>query len=251
MDRFMYHKEEQAVLLNDDDIAEEETVGKGDIKFTVQRSEATGGLSSDELRSVDIDPNLQWLDPSAPSPDTKPTGSKQKGDKSLSSRGHVKKEGSGGATSLSLASKQKQHSNLMDDLQAGGNFSMDGKVDVKLQAEKGEKIKVEIKIDKAMIRRQLENANIDEIYKEIAPQRRRDAKPVADPLSCRINPNEKDEKWTYQRLVECKPMATFIESVIWNLRETIPQFFQKSKHPYVVFICDSAWLYCIVIGVTA
>ena len=112
---------------------------------------------------------------------------------------------------------------------------MDGKVDVKLQAEKGEKVKVEIKIDKAMIRRQLENANIDEIYKEIPPQRRWDAKPVADPLSCSINPNEKNEKWTYQRLVECKPMATFIESVLWNLRETISEFFQKSKHPFKVF----------------
>ena len=128
---------------------------------------------------------------------------------------------------------------------------MDGRVDVRLQAEKGEKVKVEIKIDKAMIRKQLENANIDEIYKEILPQRRRDAKPVADPLSCRINRNEKDDKWTYQRLVECKPMATFIESVLWNLRETIPLFFQKAKHPYQVHVRDSALLYCIVICVTA
>jgi len=251
IDRFMYHAEEQTVLSHDDDIAEEETVGKGDIKFMVQRSEAAGGLSSDELRSVDIDPNLQWLDLSATSSDTKPTGSKQSGDKLISSRGHVKKGGSGGPTSLSLAGKQKQKNNLMDDLQAGGDFDMHGKVDVKLQAETGEKVKVEIKIDKAMIRRQLENANIDEIYKEIPPQRRRDAKPVADPLSCRINPNEKDEKWTYQRLVECKPMATFIESVLWNLRETIPQFFQKSKHPYVVCICGLLLLYCIVSGETA
>ena len=121
---------------------------------------------------------------------------------------------------------------------------MDGKVDVKLQAEQGEKIKIEIKIDKAMIRRQLENANIAEIYKEIPPQRRRDAKPVADPLSCRINPNEKDAKWTYQRLVECKPMATFIENVLWNLRETIPEFFQKAKHPYQVYIL----LCCVVLN---
>jgi hypothetical protein len=246
IDRFSYHAEEQTVLSHDDEIAEE-AVEKGDIKFTVQRSEATGGLSTDELRSVDIDPNLQWLDPSAHSSETKPTGLKERGDKLISSRGHVKKGGSG-TTSLSLASKQKQHSRLTDEMQAGGDLSMDGKVDVKLQTEKGEKVKVEIKIDKAMIRRQLENTNIDEIYKEIPPQRLRDAKPVADPLSCRINPNEKVERWTYQRLVECKPMATFIESVLWKLRETIPEFFQKAKHPYQVFFCDPVLLCCIVVG---
>jgi len=183
---------------------------------------------------VDIDPNLQWLDPLAQSLEVKPTSSKQKGEKLMSSRAHVKKGGSG-TTSLSLANKQKQHSNLKENLQAGGDFNMDGKVDIKLQAEKGEKVKVEIKIDKAIIRRQLEIGNIDKIYKEIPPQRRRDAKPDADPLSCRIKTNEKNEKWTYQRLVKCKPMVTFIESVLWNLQETISEFLQKSKHSFKVF----------------
>ena len=44
MDRIKYHAEEQTVLSHVDDIAEEEAGEKGDIKLTVQRSEAAGGL---------------------------------------------------------------------------------------------------------------------------------------------------------------------------------------------------------------
>jgi hypothetical protein len=244
VDRDNYIKSGQAKWLayEEDDLAgvpaynEEEDAGDpGADTPMAGKMDALGGLKSEELVEVDIDPDLQWIDTSLLQPAQKsgkiPRGASGKMLQPANTPKAKNKQES--MMKVTTVSGNKNAGNAPgEDSRGPQDFDLSGNAETTLQAQEGVKVKVDIRINASVIREQLKNADIQEMYKNIPRQKRRNAQPVADPVSCRIKPGEKDKKWTYQRLVECEQMTKNIESVLRVMRTSIPEFFQKAKHPY-------------------
>jgi len=143
------------------------------------------------------------------------------------SKGGTKNPSKQGSVSAVVAQQRLQ--SLSYERQQSHDFDLAGNVEATFNPEDGEKIQVDLKINAKIIREQLKNTNISEMYRNLVPQRMREAQFVQDPLKMRIEANEKDRRWKYQRLAQCKAMATYITYVIKNLREQISEFQQTEQ----------------------
>jgi hypothetical protein len=207
----------------------------------VGRTEVAVGMDADDvLHLKDIQADEELLDAAGPAqkhdnkPDTRQTAGS-------GSRSKAAKTNPGPTAQAKLThAGSKKNIEGAPDVNANTNLSdLGGQFEKCLEAQQGIKVKVDIPINTAAIREQLEKANIQELYKNVQSQRRRDAKPVADPIACRLEAGDKTKRWTYQCLVECKPVAVAIQQVLHILRKSISTFFQTAKHPYQFefFIC--------------
>ena len=83
----------------------------------------------------------------------------------------------------------------------------------------------------AMLKEQIQKCNIMDLYKNVPKKRHTSiAGAIADPLI--LNAQTKSEKWTYQLLVESKPLTTLVsEGIIqisYCLRGTVFKVFRTS-----------------------
>ena len=90
-------------------------------------------------------------------------------------------------------------------------------------------VEVDLEISKALIKRQLKNANISEIYKNAgATKYQANAIDIFDPELYNV---EKKEKWTYEKLIESESLKKFISSIVKQLKEKIELNF-KNNYQY-------------------
>lgn len=77
------------------------------------------------------------------------------------------------------------------------------------------------------IKEQLKNCNMQELYNKAPKSRHNPPGMIAGPIY--IQPTSKVEKWTYQLLVESKPLSKFIDYVINDLRRLYERLYTSSS----------------------
>ena len=116
-----------------------------------------------------------------------------------------------------------------------------GNVETVLEAQEGQRVSLSnMKLNASAIRDQIKNANIQAMYKNIKKTKRRAAANVSNAEEQHIEPEDRVAKWTYTRLVDCGPIAEYVNRVLFEIRKSIPKFFQQAKHA-----CHFEFLICI------
>ncbi|GMH42187.1 hypothetical protein BSKO_10106 [Bryopsis sp. KO-2023] len=145
-------------------------------------------------------------------------------------------------TSLSLAVYRAQAGNAK---KARSRGAMDGPIDFSRGAEICAGIADDEEITEAMAKfkvnprlteEQLKKCDFLKMYKDKRVLRRDNAPtPIEDPLQMDLS--DRHEKWTYQLLVESKPLMKYCRMVLNDFRSQQEQFYQKTSENHIFEWC--------------
>ncbi|KAJ1469632.1 hypothetical protein T484DRAFT_1918945 [Baffinella frigidus] len=194
-----------------------------------KEADALDVATYNDMLSVDIDPNMAWLVPHS--------GEAAK----------LQREIGGGLVLPAGASKRQQGKALQkadigtraaqrdadDPMQLREATEILDDHETVLQAQEGQRVALgNMNFDAKAMREQFKNPEMMAFFKNLPKTRRRGAALVENPKVQFIEAGDKVDSWTYQRLVDCAPIAEYINRVLFTIRDTIPKFFQKAKHAY-------------------